>query len=504
MKYLLTLIIATGLLSLAACMGEEDFSTSTQDKLEFSTDTVAFDTVIAGEATNTYTFQVFNHNKKALRIKRIALGRISESPFAVNVDGTWLNGGTSDNTSVGPSGADAIMLSSGDSLRVFVQLLAPPTDQDLPQAIEDQLTFTTEGGAEQSVVLTAASQDVNVMHGEVLTENTVFKSARPYQIYDSLVVAEGVQLTIEAGTRLYFHPDAELRVRGKLVVKGTMEAPVTFRGDRLGNMFDGQPYDRVPGQWGGIVFTQTSTDNDLTWCDIHSGKFGIRCDSTGTSTQKLIIDNSIIHNVSMDAFSAKYSKAFVGNCQITNAGGNCLMLTGGDYTFVHCTIGQFYAFVGGRGVALQFTNYQDDTPIPLENCTFVNCLISGYNDDDVMGDASERHTECPFVFAFKNCLLNTPKIEEVTAIADCLFEDEKDYNYKEQNDSTMRAGNFLPKFDLDALLFPFTLNPKSRAVNAADANLTRQSGYLTDLRGRSRMADGKPDIGAYEAITEDN
>lgn len=475
-------------------MGEEDFSTSQRDQLKFSCDTLALDTVIAGEATNTYTFQVYNPNDKALRISDVRLGRVAESPFIVNVDGTWLKGGVSDID---------FTLSAHDSLRVFVQLTAPTTDADEPQNLEDNLQFTLESGSVQRVFFTASSQDVTIIRGMTITEDEIFAARRPYQIYDSLVVAEGASLTLKAGTRLYFHPGASLIVHGKLIAAGELGNPVVFRGDRLGNMFDGQPYDRVPGQWGGITFTKNSTGNDMTWCDIHSGAYGIRCDSTETKEQKLIIDNSIIHNVSSDAFYAKMCNTFVGNCQITNAGGNCVNIYGGDHTFVHCTIGQFYSFIGGHGVALQFTNTEYDSPLPLDRLLFVNCLISGYNDDDIMGSASERFPDCPFSFAFKNCLLNTPKITDNPAIEDCLFEDKKDYDYEALNDSTKRAGNFSPEFDLHQLVFPFTLNPKSRAVDAGDASLTFQSGYVTDLLGHSRMADKKPDIGAYEAIKED-
>lgn len=493
MKHLLYISIMSALLALASCMGEEDFSTSVQDKLEFSVDTLAFDTVISGEATNTYTFQAFNKADKALRITNVRLGKGGDSPFRVNVDGTWLNGGSS---------SFDFAVSGKDSLRIFAMLVAPVTGEEKPQALEDRICFTLESGVQQEVVLTASSQDVNVLRGETITENTIFASPLPYQIYDSLVVAEGAKLILRPGTRLYFHPDASLIVHGQLQAEGTMEDPVVLRGDRLSNMFDGQPYDRVPGQWGGVHFTQSSVGNDLTWCDIHSGAYGIRCDSTGLDKQKLIIDNSIIHNVSHDAFYAKYCQTFVGNCQITNAGGNCITLIGGDYTFVHCTVGQFYPFVGGRGVALQFSNSEYDEPVPLERCLFVNCLISGYNEDDIMGSANERYSDCAFNYTFHHCLLNTPKVES-DALINCLFEDKKDYDYKELNDSTIHAGNFFPEFNLRQLTFPFTLNPKSRAVGAADISLTRQSGYTTDLLGHSRIDDGKPDIGAYEAIKED-
>lgn len=481
-----TFILSFLLLSLASCLGEEPFSTAPDDKLVFSHDTLDLDTVIAGQSTNTYTFQIFNPNKKALHITRAALGGGASSPFAVNVDGMWLASGTG-----GP-----FTVYSEDSLRVFVNLNAPVTDLDDPQPIEEHISFFLESGVEQRVVLTAAGQDVVMLKGEEITEPTRFQSPRPYQIMDSLVVREGATLTLGAGVRLYFHPGAELVVHGTLKAEGTFEKRVVMRGDRLGNMFSNQPYDRIPGQWGGVHFTATSKDNDLTWCDIHAGDYGIRCDSSALDVQKLIIDNSIIHNTRGDAFHARHCQTFVANCQLTNAGGNCVTLLGGDHTFVHCTIGEFYPFTGGRGVALSFNNFDGDVPLPLTRCQFVNSIITGYADDDIMGSASETFKDTPFNYVFKNCLMNTPRVEN-EAIIDCIFEEDTE-------DKTLRkTGNFFPEFDTAQLLFPFTLSPKSAAVGMADINLTLQSGYTSDLNGKPRTTDGKADIGAYEAPEEE-
>lgn len=468
---------------LASCLGEEQFSASPSDKLVFSQDTVAFDTVITGQSTNTYTFQIFNPNKKAIQINKAALGGGSTSPFSANVDGMWLSGGEG-----GP-----FTIYSEDSLRVFVNLKAPVTNEDTPQAIEEHLSFLLESGLEQRVILTASGQDVVTLCGEVIEENTLFQSPRPYQILDSLVVSEGATLTLAEGVRLYFHPEAEFVVHGTLKAQGTFENPIVMRGDRLGNMFSNQPYDRIPGQWGGVHFTATSKDNDMTWCDIHAGDYGILCDSSSLDIQKLIVDNSIIHNTRGDAFRARHCTTFVGNCQITNSGGNCVTLNGGDHTFVHCTIGQFYPFTGGRGVALNFTNFENGAPLPLVRCQFVNSIITGYADDDIMGEAAEEFKDAPFNYVFKNCLLNTPRVEN-EALIDCLFEEDN------EDKDLRRAGNFYPEFDNSLLVYPFTLSYKSAAVNKADLELTRQSGYIYDLNGRSRTEDGMPDIGAYEAF----
>ena len=467
------------LCSITSCLDDEEYSVSASDRLSFSTDTVKMDTVISGQPTNTYTFQVYNRGKKSLRIPQVYLASGSASPYHVNVDGTYLEGG---------AGKD-FEISDGDSLRVFLFLNAPDRDSDLPVAENDKLVFVTEAGVSQEVVLTAAGQSVIPLKGKVLTGDTVLKSRRPYQILDSLVVEEGATLRLSAGVNLLFHPDVNFIVKGRVLAEGTVELPVTFRGDRLGNMFSDQPYDRIPGQWGGMEIRETSFGNHLNFCDIHSGTFGIRCDSSDIEQEKLRLENSIVHNMSGDVLRAKMSKIFVGNSQLSNASGNCVTLLGGHAIFVHCTIANFYSFTGGRGVALAFRNFEGENRLPLYQAAFYNCIVTGYSDDEVMGGRSERYEEDEFNYLFHTCLLNTPEYED-EKVVNCLWDN--------NDNEVCRDKNFFPDFDFKQLIFSFGLSKLSLAVDQADATITRQS-YPIDRLGRSRDLDEGPDIGCYEA-----
>ena len=467
------------LCSLASCMDDEEYSVSPDDRLFFSVDTVKLDTVISGQLTNTYTFQVYNPGKKALRIPRVYLESGSASPYRVNVDGTFLEGGA----------AGDFEISDGDSLRVFLALNAPDRDEDVPVAENDRLIFVTEAGVAQAVVLTAYGQSVIPLKGKVILSDTLLDARRPYQILDSLYVAEGATLRLGAGVTLLFHPEVNLTVDGTLLAEGTLEAPVMFRGDRLGNMFSNQPYDRVPGQWGGVVLREKSYGNRLNYCDIHSGRFGIQCDSSDVDREKLRLENSIVHNMSGDVLSVRAAKVFVGNSQLTNAGGNCITLHGGHSTFVHCTVGNFYAFKGGRGVALSFTNAEGDTRLPLYQAAFYNSIITGYSEDEIMGSRSERYEEDEFNYLFHRCLLNTPAYED-EKVQDCLWDGAEE-------DSLSREENFYPEFDLKQLIFTFELAEKSKAVHAADAAIAKEY-YPLDRNGRSRFLDDGPDLGCYE------
>lgn len=489
MRHLLILLIVLFSALITSCMKDEEYTTSPNDVLYFSTDTVAFDTIISGSATNTYTFTVYNRAKKALRIPKVMLQGGSSSPFAVNVDGEPLINGVAEDFEIG----------SKDSMIVFLMANLPESESDEPVPAQDKLVFTTAAGVNQEVVLTAAGQSVVPISQHRVTTDTIWQARKPYRIMDSLMVEEGKTLTLAAGTRLYFHDKAELIVKGCLKVEGTAEKPVVLRGDRLGYMFAGQPYDRIPGQWGGIRLTHTSYDNHINFADIHSGNFGIRVDSADISRNKLLLENSIVHNTTHHALDIYMAQVKVGNSQITNAGGDCLHVRGGDVSLTHCTIARFFVFTGGQGTAINFANYEGSTRLPLQNLTLQNCIVTGYLSDEIMGSPNPNYKKDAFNYAFKNCLVNTPKVEDSEGknpFVGCQWDvDGKDTPTADDGTHILREKNFTPEPNLDDLTFSFELSPSSKAVGKADANITANT-YTHDRLGRPR--GNMPDMGCYQ------
>lgn len=470
------------LFSITSCLKDEEYTTSANDVLEFSSDTIAFDTIISGTPTNTYTFTVYNRSSKAIRIPNVTLQLGAQSPFKVTVDGMPLIEGS----------ANDFEIASQDSMIVYLFANVPEEDNDNPVPISDNLIFTTEAGVQQKIVLTASGQAVKTLSGYRVQTDTTFQLKRPYRIMDSLVVEKGRTLTLNPGTKLYFHPKATLIVYGTLKVNGTLDNPILMRGDRLGNMFAGQPYDRIPGQWGGIKFKESSYGNHLSYADIHSCQFGIQCDSSDVNTEKIKIENSIIHNTTHHAIDLRMTQATIGNTQITNAGGNCLNIYGGNVSLIHCTIARFFVFTGGNGVALHFSNFDNNIRLPLQQLRIENSIITGYQSDEILGERNSKFEKDPFNYKFSNCLLNTPETDDENII-NCLWESEKEV---ENNDSTFtRENNFTPKPDLDALTFSFELSPKSKAVGKANPQIT-ESTYATDRLGRVRLP--RPDMGCYQ------
>ena len=67
---------------------------------------------------------------------------------------------------------------------------------------------------------------------------------------------------------------------------------------------------------------------------------------------------------------------------------------------------------------------------------FVNCIISGYNNDDLVGESSPRYKNDAFNYDFSHCLLNTPKPTKGEHFRNCLFEQDSPENAAKQGIST--------------------------------------------------------------------
>ena len=120
-------------------------------------------------------------------------------------------------------------------------------------------------------------------------------------------------------------------------------------------MFSYLPYDRVPGQWGGVRFAATSNGNVLRYCDIHSARYGVVVEMGDTLQQRLTVESSRLYNFSGNAMELHMAHVTVNNSLIANAEGNCVKVVGGNVGFVHCTIANFYVWKQ-RDVAVALHN----------------------------------------------------------------------------------------------------------------------------------------------------
>lgn len=460
---------------MASCSDDDSFSSSPSRLLTFSADTVKLDTVFSNVPSTTRSLWVFNHSGDGLRCQSVRLARGGNSGFRVNVDGVYL--GEEQNYETRD-----VEVRNKDSIRVFVELTSPINHQQTPQINEDDLVFTLESGVEQRVNLKAYAWDATLWKNvNIGKDSTIDSPERPIVIYGGITVDSAATLTIAAGTTLYFHNDAGINVYGRLKCNGTAERNVVLRGDRIDRMFDYLPYDFVPGQWQGVRFYQSSKQNELEFTDIHSTYHGVVVDSANVAEQKLTLRNVTIHNCQGYGMVTNNAKVNLYNTQITNTLNDCVLVNGGDVTMNNCTLAQFYPFDSNRGVALRFTCKH-----PLQRLKVDNTLITGYADDQLMGERTD--STAMFNFDFAHSLIRTPKVETADSVhfVNVVFENIKD---------TVSSGEkHFVRIDTKNLRYDFRLDSISSAINKADAATAQP----VDRDGRTR--DEHPDIGAYEYI----
>lgn len=465
------------LLGVASCMDDEDFSLSKGVVLAFSTDTVSLDTTFSNVPTPTKSMWVYNHTDNGIRCSSIRLEGGNQEGFRVNVDGTYLSSATGYQT-------QDVEIRKGDSIRVFVELTSALQQEDEPQLVQDNLVFTLESGVQQKVNLRAMSWDAEVMRdvvvkgGEslVLGDPSASGYQKPVVVYGGITVDSLATLTVREGTTLYFHEDAGVKVYGTIKAIGTAGKPITMRGDRIDHLFDYLPYDRTAGQWQGIRLAGSSRENEISFTDVHSAYDAVMVDSSDVSMQKLLVQNSTVHNCQGYGIRVDYAKVQIYNTQISNTLNHCLYVWGGDVDVNNCTIAQFYPFDSRRGSAIGFM-------APIANLSVKNSLVTGYADDEVLWTPVEDQ---PLNFSFDHSVLRTEKMdsEDSLKFTSVIYEDVKD--------TTMYGEKHFVNMDTDNFIYDFRLSAKSAAIGAADPRTC-----LPFDRNGWRRDEDKADAGCY-------
>ncbi len=478
MKKIVYALLLSVLLA-ASCSEEADFSSNPSLRLQFSCDTLMFDTLFTAVGSPTAKMKVYNRNSSSLRISNVRLASGGSSGFRMNIDGQSSNI------------ISDIEIRKNDSIYIFVEATLDKNSSDVPLFVSDSLLFTLESGVQQGVTLLAFGRDVEFMKGKVFETNSNIARGH-YIIYDSLVVSNGVELTIDAGTILYFHKDAVINVRGTLKAIGEHGSPIVMRGDRTDNMFDYLPYDNIPGQWGGVTFDSLSNNNILKHCDIHSAKYGILVQRGDTSAQRLTIESSIIENFDGNALETVMARVNVSNSLIANARGNCVKVVGGSVEFVHCTIANFYIWKQ-RDVALALHNSIDGKPAPLRNALFANCIITGSRTDELMGYLTQFGDTLSNIANYRFCssLINTIADEENERFADIVYDDKSVRPFAKEH---------FRLIDNEEFRYDFHLSDSTSARGIADSHYSQQLRY--DLDGVERPLENA-DAGCFQYVPLD-
>ena len=450
------------LFSLVSCNDDDTFTTSPQNRLAMPFDTLKMDTIFAKIPAASKNFWIYNYSGDGIRCANVRLQKGNQSGFRVNVDGIYLGEKTGYQTS-------EIEVRKGDSIRVFVEVTSPDNGSELYKEVDDNLIFRLESGVEQVINLNAFAWKADVVRNLELKNDTTIDttiSGRALVVYGGITVDSLVTLTIAPGSTIYFHDDAGIDVKGKLICQGTADKNITLRGDRLDDILKNEhlPYDRMPGRWQGIHFHGDSYDNIIEYTDLHSGYDAIVCDSSDVSRRKLTINSSTIHNCDGYGMYLNNSKVYVANTQITNAYMGCVAIYGGEVSLIHNTIAQFYLLERDEfaRAALTFANYSGTHTYPL-NLEVKNCIITGFAGNQVK---NEKNDSIAFNYHFYNSLLRTEVKDTASAkyYENIIWENVKDVK------DTASAGekNFV-LVDTLLQLYDFHLDSLSKANGSADA-----------------------------------
>lgn len=434
--------------------------------LEFSEDTIHFDTVFTTIGSTSRELRVKNREKSKQTIDEIYLSGGENSSFRLNIDGEPVYR------------KNGITINPEDSIFIFVDVKIDPTNNNSPVAVMDSIIFRISGLTMQ-VQLLAWGQDIYLLNNEIIKTES-WNRSKPYLIYGKLTVDTGETLTIERGARVYFHKDASLIISGNLKVDGVFESPVLFATDRLE-----KEYIDIPGQWKGIYIMGSGNGNEINYAIIRNSIFGLTMGEpvSGTAHPDLRIFNSDISHSSISGLSAVNSGIEAANCIFSHCGKYCIYLAaGGDYSFTHCTIFNLWDY------GFRLTSAVSVTERSLTPGGSTGPLNFDLNNSVVYGDLKSEVEIIPLSksiagdYYFDHCLLKLDTINSV------IWTKEKFPGAIINKD---------PRF-IDPITYDFRPDTLSPLIDRGSD--LYKAGFPLDFRNVSRISDSKADIGAYERV----
>jgi len=512
-KVFLVLFITTLIIWCSSCRKDFEYAPSAGN-LSFSMDTVYLDTVFSTIGSSTYTLKVYNNNRDDVVIPSISLKNGTASFYRLNVDGT-----------AGKTFQD-IPINAKDSLFIFIE-----TTVDISENTENTLLYTdaiqfdieadrqevqlvtlvkdaiflypeTDSDGEPEMITLDFDADGNEVkvEGFGLDDTELnFTNEKPYVIYGYAVVPDGKELIINPGARIHFHKDSGLLVKegASLSANGMLsenqellENEIIFEGDRLEPSFSD-----IPGQWSGIWIANGSTNNRIAYTTIKNGVVGLFIEGDDELlTPTLTINNSQIYNNASHNIWAETAFIEAENVVLGGSGSSSLYCSlGGNYSFVHSTIANYWSNGFRIKPALEIDNFKssignNNIEADLVKADFKNCIISGNSAIEL---SLVSNGENDFSFNFSSCFIKFDDFGNQFQ-NNPLYDFESNTNYE----SILFNGN--PDF-FGTNANDFRLGLDSELINMGNTDFSLQ--VPLDILETDRTSN--PDLGAYQAIAKE-
>ncbi|WP_299210819.1 hypothetical protein [uncultured Dokdonia sp.] len=512
MRSIYTLLILGCIILASSCRNDFDTTPSTGN-LRFSKDTIFLDTVFTNIGSSTFNLKVYNDSDETINIPTVRLTTGEDSDYRLNVDG--VAGRTFENveilandsifvfvettTDINNVGAGSLEFLSTDA----IEFDSGPIQQkvELVTLVKDAIFLFADRDDATGMVETLTINGVETtLEGRFLTDDELtFTNEKPYVIYGYMAVGSPdgstpKTLTIEAGARVHFHADSGIIVgdNGTLDINGALstdaellENEVIFEGDRLETSFS-----ETPGQWGTILLTDGSVNNEIDYATIKNATVGILNESiTQTGNPNLTLSNTQIYNASAVGLLNRFSIVEGHNVVINNCGQFAMLVQlGGSYNFTHCTFANYWtqSFRDTPAVFLDNTLLVGDTlNVASLSANFTNSIIFGNQGEEI---GFNRDEDADFNYNFRNTLL---RFDDTFG----NFDEDPLYDFTNTTLYTdiIRGGN--PDFQ----------NPFNNLLQVGEETAGNGQGFQSaanlfpfDIKGTNRTT--APDLGAYESI----
>lgn len=492
-----------------------NYTSDPSDVLEFSHDTILFDSVFTTIGSITFPLKVYNPNNNAVLLDELELEGGVESQYRINVNGIGENEDGSPLTFI-----EDITILAGDSIFVFVEVTVDPTNNTSSFIVEDSIRFLTNT-VEQKVSLAAYARNAHFHHQEgnwfnyyddvenILEPNEVWSNDLPHVIYGQLRIMPGNSLTIEQGTEVYVHGSSGIWVQGgTLDVNGTLSNKVVFQGDRMDGNFPDEP-----GQWGLEFPLEFEYEGELVYftanrggiwfdramnCNVNhsvfkNGTVGLWVDSLASGADyALKITNTEVSNMSAIGMVSQGGYIQGVNNLVYDCGEACASFSLGGEIVMHLSTFANYWVTSGtvrQGPTVYVNDWYESAGGVIQhrpftsNTEFRNCIVWGNNATLEDHDELVSNLYDPSIYSaplFNSCGVDVQYDEFPYSILseDCSTEEEPPFANVTTRDFHLNNSNSI--WEGISSIPPFS---------AAEVSL--------DLDGVSRSTFS-PDKGCYE------
>ena len=369
MRRLLAILVVSTILPLCTMSCVKDgYADEKSVRLEFSADTVCFDTVFTTVGTITQQVKVYNRSTSDIELSAITLKQGRQSRFRINVDG--------DTAMV----ARHVELQAGDSLFIFVQANINPNDDAEPFICTDSILFSN------GQYLPLAAWGRNAVYHRIAADDdsswfcridcVSWRHDRPHVFLDPAAVLDGNTLILLPGDELHFADDAMIIIdsNASLVANGTADQPILFT-----SLCHDPWYRNMPGQWQTVWFYNYSVGNVVNHAVVENAEGGLRC----YPGSQLAVSNTIIRNCSDAGIIGQDATITGNNLLVYDCFSSMVLIGGGNYGFSSSTFADYWNYRDHSRdtAAVIVSNYFLLSPTEAYanhmRAVFNNCIVYG-------------------------------------------------------------------------------------------------------------------------------